>query len=98
MLKLIAGIMPPQSGDVEVRGTVASMLELGAGFRPDFRGRENFYMNGTIHGLSTNEIAERFDSIVAFAEIPDYIDMPVRTYSSGMQLRLAFAVAAHGSG
>ncbi len=95
MLKLIAGIMPPQKGDVEVRGTVASMLELGAGFHPDFTGRENVYMNGTIHGLSTREIDERFDSIVAFAEIPEYIDMPVRTYSSGMQLRLAFAVAAH---
>ena len=95
MLKLIAGILPPQSGDLEVRGTVASMLELGAGFHPDFTGRENVYMNGTIHGLSTIEINERFDSIVAFAEIPDYIDMPVRTYSSGMQLRLAFAVAAH---
>ena len=95
MLKLIAGIMPPQQGDVEVRGSVASMLELGAGFHPDFTGRENVYMNGTIHGLSTQEIDERFDSIVAFAEIPEYIDMPVRTYSSGMQLRLAFAVAAH---
>jgi ABC-type polysaccharide/polyol phosphate transport system ATPase subunit len=95
MLKLIAGIMPPQKGDVEVRGTVASMLELGAGFHPDFTGRENVYMNGTIHGLSSQQIDERFDSIVAFAEIPEYIDMPVRTYSSGMQLRLAFAVAAH---
>jgi ABC-type polysaccharide/polyol phosphate transport system ATPase subunit len=95
MLKLIAGIMPPQTGDVEVRGTVASMLELGAGFHPDFTGRENVYMNGTIHGLSSHQIDERFDSIVAFAEIPEYIDMPVRTYSSGMQLRLAFAVAAH---
>lgn len=95
MLKLIAGILPPQTGDVEVRGGVASMLELGAGFHPDFTGRENVYMNGTIHGLSTREIDERFDSIVAFAEIPEYIDMPVRTYSSGMQLRLAFAVAAH---
>jgi len=80
---------------VEVRGSVASMLELGAGFHPDFTGRENVYMNGTIHGLSSQEIDERFDSIVAFAEIPEYIDMPVRTYSSGMQLRLAFAVAAH---
>lgn len=95
MLKLIAGILPPQTGDVEVRGVVASMLELGAGFHPDFTGRENVHMNGTIHGLSTREIDERFDSIVAFAEIPEYIDMPVRTYSSGMQLRLAFAVAAH---
>ena len=95
MLKLIAGIMPPQQGDVEVRGSVASMLELGAGFHPDFTGRENVFMNGTIHGLSTQEIDERFASIVAFAEIPEYIDMPVRTYSSGMQLRLAFVVAAH---
>ena len=95
MLKLIAGILPPQSGDVEVRGDVASMLELGSGFHPDFTGRENVYLNGTIHGLTRQQVDERFDDIVAFSEIPDYIDMPVRTYSSGMQLRLAFAVAAH---
>ena len=95
MLKLIAGILPPQSGDIEVRGDVASMLELGSGFHPDFTGRENVYLNGTIHGLTRQQVDERFDDIVAFSEIPDYIDMPVRTYSSGMQLRLAFAVAAH---
>ena len=95
MLKLIAGILPPQSGDIEVRGEVASMLELGSGFHPDFTGRENVYLNGTIHGLTRQQVDERFDDIVAFSEIPDYIDMPVRTYSSGMQLRLAFAVAAH---
>ncbi len=95
MLKLIAGILPPQVGDIEVSGHVSSMLELGSGFHPDFTGRENVYLNGTIHGLTRHEIEERFDDIVAFAEIPDYIDMPVRTYSSGMQLRLAFAVAAH---
>ena len=95
MLKLIAGILPPQSGDIEVRGEVASMLELGSGFHPDFTGRENVYLNGTIHGLTRQQVDERFDDIVAFSEIPDYIDMPVRTYSSGMQLRLAFAVAAY---
>ncbi len=95
MLKLIAGILPPQVGDIEVSGHVSSMLELGSGFHPDFTGRENVHLNGTIHGLTHREIEERFDDIVAFAEIPDYIDMPVRTYSSGMQLRLAFAVAAH---
>jgi len=95
MLKLIAGILPPQAGDIEVSGHVSSMLELGSGFHPDFTGRENVYLNGTLHGLTRRQIDERFDDIVAFAEIPDYIDMPVRTYSSGMHLRLAFAVAAH---
>jgi len=95
LLKLVAGILPPQTGDVAVAGHVSSMLELGSGFHPDFTGRENVYLNGTIQGLSHREIDERFAEILAFAEIPDYIDMPLRTYSSGMQLRLAFAVAAH---
>jgi len=95
LLKLLAGIIPPHSGTVEAGGSVASMLELGAGFHPDFTGRENVYMNGAIHGLSDREISRRIDDIVDFAGIPDFIDMPVRTYSSGMQMRLAFAVAAH---
>ena len=95
LLKLLAGIIPPHDGTVEAGGSVASMLELGAGFHPDFTGRENVYMNGAIHGLSDREISRRIDDIVDFAGIPDFIDMPVRTYSSGMQMRLAFAVAAH---
>jgi ABC-type polysaccharide/polyol phosphate transport system ATPase subunit len=95
LLKLLAGIIPPQRGTVELGGSVASMLELGAGFHPDFTGRENVYMNASIHGLSEREVDARFDEIVAFAEIGDFIDMPVRTYSSGMSMRLAFAVASH---
>jgi ABC-type polysaccharide/polyol phosphate transport system ATPase subunit len=95
LLKVLAGIIPPHSGTVEIGGTVASMLELGAGFHPDFTGRENVFMNGSIHGLGERAIEERFDAIVDFAELRDFIDMPVRTYSSGMQMRLAFAIAAH---
>jgi ABC-type polysaccharide/polyol phosphate transport system ATPase subunit len=95
LLKLLAGIIPPSSGTVEIGGTVAAMLELGAGFHPDFTGRENVYMNGAIYGLGERDVTERFDDIVAFAELEDFIDMPVRTYSSGMQMRLAFAVSSH---
>ena len=95
LLKLLAGILPPHSGVVQANGAVAAMLELGSGFHPDFTGRENVFMNAAIHGLTNGQVRERFGDIVAFAEIEDFIDMPVRTYSSGMQLRLAFAVAAH---
>jgi len=95
VLKLLAGILPPHEGVVELGGSVASMLELGAGFHPDFTGRENVYMNGSIHGLSERDIDRRLEAIVTFAELQDFIDMPVRTYSSGMQMRLAFAIAAH---
>lgn len=97
LLKLIAGILPPQIGTVESGGNVASMLELGAGFHPDFTGRENVYMNGSIHGLSERDIDQSFDEIVDFAELHEFIEMPVKTYSSGMQMRLAFAVASHVS-
>jgi ABC-type polysaccharide/polyol phosphate transport system ATPase subunit len=95
LLKMLAGIIPPHGGTVELGGSVASMLELGSGFHPDFTGRENVFMNATILGLSERAAAERFDDIVAFAELADFIDMPVRTYSSGMSMRLAFAIAAH---
>lgn len=95
LLKMLAGIFPPQQGTLEVGGEVASMLELGAGFHPDFTGRENVFMNGAIHGLSEKQVRERFASIVAFSELADFIDLPVRTYSSGMAMRLAFSVAAH---
>ena len=95
LLKLLAGIIPPSHGTVEIGGTVAAMLELGAGFHPDFTGRENVYMNGAIYGLGERDVSERLDEIVAFAELEDFIDMPVRTYSSGMQMRLAFAVSSH---
>ena len=95
LLSLIAGIITPTSGRVEAGGRVASLLELGAGFHPDFSGRENVYLNGSLYGLKRKTIDERFDEIVSFAELERFIDNPVRTYSSGMYMRLGFAVAAH---
>lgn len=95
LLKLIAGIIPPDDGTVRVGGTIASMLELGAGFHPDFTGTENVYMNASIFGLSTSDVDARLDEIIAFAELAEFMDMPVRTYSSGMYMRLAFAIASH---
>lgn len=95
LLKLLAGIVPPHEGVIQAGGTIASMLELGAGFHPDFTGRENVFMNGAIHGLSEREVSSRLDEIIEFSELSEFIDMPVRTYSSGMQMRLAFAVASH---
>jgi len=95
LLKLLAGIIPPHRGTVEIAGTVASMLELGAGFHPDFTGRENVYMNASIHGLSEGDVDDRLDDIVSFAEIDEFIDMPVRTYSSGMSMRLAFSISSY---
>jgi len=94
LLRLIAGIIKPTSGQVAAGGRVGSLLELGAGFHPDFTGRENVFLNGSIQGLRRAQIRERFDEIVAFAEIEDAIDRPVRTYSSGMTMRLGFAIAA----
>ena len=95
LLKLLAGIIPAHEGTVEVGGRVASMLELGAGFHPDFTGRENVYMNAAIQGLSRRQVDERMEAIVAFSELEAFIDNPVRTYSSGMYTRLGFAVASH---
>jgi lipopolysaccharide transport system ATP-binding protein len=95
LLKLISGIIKPTSGHLEAGGRVASLLELGAGFHPDFTGRENVYLNGSIHGLSRARVREVMDEIVAFAELEQFIDLPVRTYSSGMFMRLGFSVAAH---
>ena len=95
LLRLIAGIIKPTSGRVEVGGRVGSLLELGAGFHPEFTGRENVYLNGAILGLKRRDIRERMDEIVSFAELERFIDLPVRTYSSGMVMRLGFAVAAH---
>jgi ABC-type polysaccharide/polyol phosphate transport system ATPase subunit len=94
LLRVLAGIIKPTTGAVEVGGRIGSLLELGAGFHPDFSGRENVYLNGSIQGLRRAEIRERFDEIVAFAEIEHAIDRPVRTYSSGMAMRLGFAIAA----
>ena len=95
MLKLIAGILRPTQGEVRVRGRVGALLEVGAGFHPDLTGRQNVYLNGSILGLSTREIDRKFDDIVAFAELAAFIDNPVRNYSSGMYIRLGFAVAVH---
>jgi ABC-type polysaccharide/polyol phosphate transport system ATPase subunit len=94
-LKLVTGIYKPSSGTVSVLGRVAALIELGAGFHPDFTGRENLMLAGVMHGLSRQTILERFDEIVAFAELEDVIDDPVRTYSSGMFMRLGFSVAVH---
>ncbi|HZT91828.1 MAG TPA: ABC transporter ATP-binding protein [Gaiellaceae bacterium] len=95
LLRLVSGIIKPTSGRVEAGGRIASLLELGAGFHPDFTGRENVYLNGSIHGLSRARVREVMDEIVAFAELEQFIDLPVRTYSSGMFMRLGFSVAAH---
>jgi len=95
LLRLISGIIKPTAGRVEVGGRVGSLLELGAGFHQDFTGRENVYLNGSIHGLSRTRVRELMDEIVAFAELERFIDLPVRTYSSGMYMRLGFSVAAH---
>src|SRR5205823_288016 len=95
LLRLIAGIIKPTSGSVAAAGRIGSLLELGAGFHPEFTGRENVYLNGSILGLKRTFIRERMDEIVAFAELERFIDRPVRTYSSGMHMRLGFAVAAH---
>lgn len=95
LLQLICGTLTPSSGEVQVNGRVAALLELGAGFNPEFTGRENVYMNGAIMGLSKLEVDERFENIAAFADIKDFIDQPVKTYSSGMYVRLAFASAIH---
>lgn len=92
-LKLLTKIIYPTSGTVEMRGRVSSLIELGAGFHPDMSGRENIYTNAAIFGLSKREIEERIDAIIEFSELQAFIDNPVRTYSSGMYMRLAFAVA-----
>jgi lipopolysaccharide transport system ATP-binding protein len=92
LLQIIAGTLTPTNGNVAVSGRVAALLELGSGFNPDFTGRENIYMNGAILGLTTQEIDSHYDNIVSFADIGDFLDQPVKTYSSGMAVRLAFAV------
>ncbi|MEF8715777.1 MAG: ABC transporter ATP-binding protein [Accumulibacter sp.] len=93
LLQLICGIRQPTSGTVTVTGRISALLELGSGFHPDFTGRENIFMQGAIVGLDRREMEERFDYIAAFADIGEYLEQPVRTYSTGMTMRLAFAVA-----
>lgn len=92
LLQLICGTLNPSSGSIDVNGRIAALLELGSGFNPEFTGRENVYLSGTLLGMSLDEINERFDSIAAFADIGDFLDRAVKTYSSGMFVRLAFAV------
>lgn len=93
LLKLFSKIIYPNSGEIKVIGKVASLIELGAGFHPDFTGRENIYFNASIFGLSHKEIDERLEQIIEFSELKEAIDTPIRTYSSGMYMRLAFSVA-----
>src|ERR1700759_3828793 len=93
MLQMVAGILQPTTGTVTVNGRVSALLELGAGFNPEFSGRDNVYLNGSILGLTTKQIDQRYGDIEAFAEIGAFINQPVKTYSSGMVVRLAFAVA-----
>ena len=95
LLKLISGVMHPDEGDIRTRGRIAGLIEVGAGFHPDLTGRDNVYLNGAILGMTKEEIDANFDSIVEFSEIADFIDTEVKFYSSGMYLRLAFAVAVH---
>ena len=95
LLQILCGTLSPTAGRVQVHGRVAALLELGAGFNPEFTGRDNVFMNAQLLGLTEAETAERFDSIVAFADIGEFLDQPVKTYSSGMFVRLAFAVIAH---
>ena len=95
ILKLIAGVMSPNAGTVMVKGKISPLIELGAGFHPELTGSENIYLNGAILGLKRKEIDKNFQSIVDFAELQEFIDQPVKHYSSGMYMRLAFAVAIH---
>lgn len=95
LLQMICGTLTPSTGSIEVNGRVAALLELGAGFNPEFTGRENVYMAASLYGLSRETIDAKMTAIIAFADIPDFMDQPVKTYSSGMYVRLAFAVIAH---
>ncbi len=94
-LKLVAGVIEPSSGTISVNGRVSSILELGTGFNPEFTGRENVILNGALHGFGPGQVEERLERIIRFADIGEFFDMPVKTYSSGMYLRLAFSLAVH---
>ena len=95
LLKILSRIVRPTAGEVDIYGRLGSLLEIGTGFHPDLSGRENVYLNGAIIGMKRGEIRRKFDEIVAFAEVEEFLDTPVKHYSTGMHLRLAFAVAAH---
>src|SRR5215813_7941582 len=95
LLRLIGGVGRPDKGTIRVHGQIGALLDLGTGFHPELTGRENVFVSGVIAGLTRREVAQRFDAIVAFAELEEFIDSPLRTYSTGMQMRLGFAIAAH---
>jgi lipopolysaccharide transport system ATP-binding protein len=95
LLKILSRIVKPTAGEADIYGRLGSLLEIGTGFHPDLTGRENVYLNGAIIGMSRGEIRRKFDEIVAFSEVEEFLDTPVKHYSSGMQVRLAFSVAAH---
>ena len=95
LLKILSRITEPTQGEVKIRGKVASLLEVGTGFHPELTGRENVYINGAILGMTRREVDAKFDEIVEFAGVSDFIDTPIKRYSSGMTVRLGFAVAAH---
>ena len=96
LLQVVAGILTQTSGECSVEGKVSALLELGSGFSPEFTGRDNVFMNGAIMGLTHSQVEKRLEDILDFAEIGEFVDQPVKTYSSGMFMRLAFAVAIHG--
>ena len=95
LLKILGRIVEPSTGSIRLKGRVASLLEVGTGFHPELTGRENIFLNGSILGMTQSEIKRKFDAIVSFAEVERFLDTPVKRYSSGMYVRLAFAVAAH---
>ncbi len=95
LLRLIGGVGKPDEGSISIKGRIGALLDLSAGFHPDLTGRENVFVSGVIGGLTRRQVQERFDDIVAFAEFEEFIDSPTRTYSNGMRMRLAFAVATH---
>src|SRR5262249_25940361 len=95
LLKILSRVTDPTVGEARIRGRIASLLEVGTGFHPELTGRENIYLNGAILGMTRAEIRAKFDEIIAFAEVDKFLDTPVKRYSSGMYVRLAFAVAAH---
>ena len=95
LLKILSQITKPTEGKIEIQGRIASLLEVGTGFHPELTGRENIFLNGTILGMSRKEVSQKFDEIVDFSGVEKFIDTPVKHYSSGMYVRLAFAVAAH---